>query len=268
MNPHRDSLHWSRPVDTAARVRTGALVLDDSAGDRGVGRTALLAALGVDAVAPLWFAPSSGQGPRLDRLESFVAVLDLLAADFDRVVVWGHGRGAEAALLVASLDDRVDGVVALAPSDVVWQGSSTPGEAEAVSSWTWQDRALPFVPFDQPAATGTCDRHEQARSDLTPIQREAATIPVERIRGDVVCVAGASDPVWPSATAANAIEARRTAHGLATRVVIDSTAGHEVVFPAQSELGLAPLTPDSRALTLGQLARPAVRRLLAIPELR
>lgn len=271
MNLDADALHWSRPADLGARVRTGALVLDDALADRGAGRSELLSALGVGALAPRWFAPSSGQAPRLLRLESFVALLDLLVAEFDRVVVWGHGRGAEAALLLAALDDRVDGVVALAPTDVIWQGApSASAGPEAVSSWTWQDEPLPFVPIDHTATTvaaTTCALHEQARAALSVSDREAASIPVERIRGDVVCVAGASDPVWPSATAATAVEARRTAHGLATRVVIDSAAGHEVVFPAQTELGLPPNAPAPQARMLGRLARPAVRRVLGIPEL-
>lgn len=265
---HPENLYWARPVETGVPVRTGVLVLDNAAGDQGVARADMLASIGVGSVAMEW---SGGFGqpvaPRLVPLELFSGALDFVAAQFDRVVVWGHGRGAEAALLLAALDDRVDGVIVLAPTDVVWQGADLAGKAPA-SSWTLRGEPLPFVPrVAREDARGSCQVHEQSRAALSAEKLAAATIPVERIRGEVVCVAGGADRVWPSATAATSIESRRTEHGLATRVVFDSLAGHQVIFPAEIPDGTDVTSLDAQACQLGRLARPAVRRVLGIPEL-
>ena len=73
----------------------------------------------------------------------------------------------------------------------------------------------------------------------------AATIPVERIAGEVVVVAGGGDALWPSVLAAEAVRRRRTAHDLETVVVTHPDAGHRVVLPGE------PVLPLSRRLAWG-----------------
>ena len=84
--------------------------------------------------------PSGSEVP----LESFP--LDELAERNDRLVVMGSSWGAEAALLLGALDERVDAVVAFAPSAYVWGRFVEDGRQR--SAWTWQGEPLPFVPFD------------------------------------------------------------------------------------------------------------------------
>ena len=72
------------------------------------------------ALAQRWFG-GSGQASGICEIpvEEFVRGVDLLVdAGASRVVVVGVSKGAEGALHLAVVDDRVDGVVALSPSSV------------------------------------------------------------------------------------------------------------------------------------------------------
>lgn len=97
---------------------------------------------------------------------------------------------------------------------------------------------MPFVPLDRswtpdsspPAFSGL---YARSRRQADPATVEAATIPVEQFRGDLVLVAGGDDQVWPSHEAASAIARRRTSHGLETTLVEDPAAGHPVVLPGE-----------------------------------
>lgn len=173
-------------------------------------------------------------------LETFFAALDRLAPECDRLAVVGLSYGAEAALLIGAHDPRVSAVVALAPSSVVWANSG-PGldglSAPPRSKWTLGGSPLPFVPYDpdwEPAESPPAFRGLYTLSMLTFADRvAAASIPVERIDGTVICVSGGEDAVWDSADHAARIADRRTAHGLETTLVTHPGAGHCVVLPGE-----------------------------------
>jgi esterase/lipase len=95
-------------------VTTGVLLLHGSSGTPDLGRTRILEAEGYDVLAPQWFTGKISEIP----LESFP--LDELAARNDRIAVMGTSRGAEAALLLGTLDERVDVVIAQAPGAHAW----------------------------------------------------------------------------------------------------------------------------------------------------
>ena len=113
-------VYWARGEHSNG---TGALVIAGSSGRVDVGRAEMLAPRGVTALALRWFG-GVGQPvvPCEIPLETFTEAIDLLAAECERIVLMGLSYGAEAALLIACMDDRVDAVVALAPTDVVWEG--------------------------------------------------------------------------------------------------------------------------------------------------
>ena len=117
---------------------TGVLLLHGSSGTPDLERFRILEAEGYDVLAPRWTV--SSEVP----LESFP--LDELAERNDRLVVMGSSWGAEAALLLGALDERVDAVVAFAPGAYVWGRFVEDGRQR--SAWTWQGEPLPFVPFD------------------------------------------------------------------------------------------------------------------------
>jgi len=264
-------LHWARPEEANG---TGALVLAGSSGRVEVARADLLAGRGVTALAVRWFG---GEGqpavPREIPLETFTRAIDLLAEECDRIVLIGLSYGAEAALLTATVDDRVDAVVALAPTDVVWEGQHEHDDDPRRSKWTHAGRSVPFVPLDRtweppqilPAYVELYERsRELAGSEVV----EAATIPVERFRGDLVLVVGGDDKVWPSVRAARSIAARRARAGLATVVIEDPRAGHPVVLPGETPPD--PSRPyqvggdEDAPQRLGALAWPAIQRALRV----
>jgi uncharacterized protein len=142
----------------------GVLVLAGSSGRVERARARLLARQGVGALAIRWFG-GSGQPPGICEvpLETFTAAVDLLRRNgARRIGILGVSKGAEAALLTAVHDPRVDVAVALSPTARVWCNVG-PGRDGADrpyrSSWTWRDRPLPFVlrascPAARPEAGG------------------------------------------------------------------------------------------------------------------
>jgi uncharacterized protein len=215
---------------------TGAavLVLAGSSGRVDVPRASVLRDHGATVLAIRWFGgPGQQPGPFAVPLELFLGALDVLAPEGDRLGVVGTSFGAEAALLVAGLEPRITATAAFAPSAVVWPGWD--GE-RWTSHWTLDGTPLPFVPLD-PRWTPADDPPSFLPLYEAALDRgatEAAEIPVERIRGDVLLVAGGDDRVWPSVRAAASIAARRRRLGLATEVVVDPDAGHRAVLPGEA----------------------------------
>lgn len=251
---------------------TGVLVLSGSSGRIETDRCRMLAAHGVAAASIRYFGgPGQPGEARLMPLETFDDVLAELHSRYQRLVVLGTSWGAQAALLLGTLHPEIDAVVGISPTYVSWAGLSD--ERPQRSSWTLRGEQVPFVPFDDEAieeATGVrssgelpsfCEAYLSALekyADRVP----AATIPVERIAGEVVLVAGGGDALWPSVLFAEAVRRRRTAHDLETIVVTHPDAGHRVVLPGE------PVLPLSQRLDWGG-SEEADRELglLAWPEI-
>ena len=231
----------------------GVVVLGGSSGRVDVDRASLFTRHGATAVALRYFG-GEGQPPGICEipLETFVEATDLLVArGCKRIAFIGTSKGAEAALLVAALDKRIDVTIALSPSSVAW-GQTGPGldgqEWPVRSSWSLQGDPLPFVSYDvpwwsaQPQTPPVCYRpyHErslQAFAEDIP----AATIPVEDIKGQVILAAGEDDQLWPSADFARRLAANYTKAILVTH----PHAGHRIVLPGE------PLQPRPEARAFG-----------------
>ncbi|RNI23182.1 alpha/beta fold hydrolase [Flexivirga caeni] len=260
-------LHWARGGST------GVLVLAGSSGRLDVGRADALAAAGATVLALRWFG-GVGQPatPCEVPLETFTDALDLLARECDRLAIVGLSYGAEAALLVALRDPRVASVVALAPTDLVWEGAHLDDDAPPRSKWTWKGAPIPFVPVDrgwvQEARPAFAPYYERSRATADPAVIEAATIPAERYGGDLVLVAGGDDHVWPSVPAAHAIVRRRARHGLETVLVEDANAVHPIVLPGETPPD--PTRPyqvggdEDAPQRLGALAWPEIQKALLL----
>lgn len=187
---------------------------------------------------------------QLDRIpvEYFRAALDWLKAqpgvDPDRVGVLGASKGGEAALLVGALNPDVKVVVAGMPSSVVWQGLNfiTPN-----ASWSQGGKPMVYVPYDQSKPfAGVYDLY--VRSLATLPDHPDAVIPVERINGPVLLVAGKADSLWPSEAMTWQVVERLKAKGFSHPVeaLVYPDAGHAVFG--------APLPADSpRMPMLAQL---------------
>jgi pimeloyl-ACP methyl ester carboxylesterase len=124
------------------------------------------------------------------------------------VVVMGHSRGSELALLVATRCPNLRGVVAISPSDAMWQ-SNTFGD-DPKSAWSEAGQALPFRRFAVPPGQWPV---EAAVSSAYVEDVTDATIPVERIGCPVLLISSRADRIWPSAKMADAICDRMGRHG-------------------------------------------------------
>ncbi|WP_446665887.1 alpha/beta fold hydrolase [Flexivirga sp. B27] len=248
---------------------TGVLTIGGSSGRIDDDRARLLAAHGALAMSIRWFGgPGQPDGPRLVPLETFTGALDRLAADCDRLVISGMSFGAEAALLTASYDERVDGCIGFAPSSQAW-GYIDP-DGNKVSHWTREGQPVAFVPFDlgwepdtdQPAYVGM---YEQSLRTADAETVANATIPVERIN-ELLLVAGGDDQVWPSTDFAERIVARRREHDLDTAYVSLADAGHRTLLPGENPVTAGQSMrrggTDETNRELGRLAWPQVRQIL------
>lgn len=227
---------------------TGLLILAGSSGRVERARARIFASYDLTTLAIRWFGgPGQPPGPCEVPLETFTAALDLLEAQsVSRLGILGVSKGAEAAMLTAVRDPRVDAVIALSPTAYVWgwspMGRRPDGTPDPCRScWTWQGRPLDFVPMDgvwaeerehlagPVAIRGWYDASEDAYVD----RLAGAEIPVEKAAGDLVLVAGADDEMWPSDRYAAQLAERRRAAGRSVLVIERSDAGHRPVFPGE-----------------------------------
>ncbi len=168
-------------------------------------------------------------------LEYFLAAVDALRdrpeVDPTRVLVWGASRGSEAALLTAAYHPDVAGVIAIAPSSVVWSGLDFSQGPR--SAWTYGGKPLPFLStalsmdmlrMMAGVPVSLRDEFERSLDGASP----EAFIPVERVRGPVLLIAGSDDRLWPSDRFIDQIVARLNAQAFPYPVetVIVEGAGH------------------------------------------
>ena len=249
-------------------------MLAGSSGRLDVGRAGALAAAGATALALRWFGGVGQPATACEvPLETFTHALDLLAQECDRLAILGLSYGAEAALLTAVRDQRISATIALAPTDVAWEGHREHDTDPRRSKWTWRGEPVPFVPIDRTwvpdeAVPAFASHYARSRELAGTDMVEAARIPVERFAGDLVLVAGGDDQVWCSVLAAHAIAACRQARGLETVVIEDPAAGHPVVLPGEVPVDARRSYrvggDDGAPQRLGLLAWPAIRRALRL----
>ncbi|MFD1541005.1 acyl-CoA thioester hydrolase/BAAT C-terminal domain-containing protein [Nonomuraea guangzhouensis] len=243
---------WEGVLITPASIsHTGVLVLAGSSGRIERDRARILAQEGMTAMSIRWFG-GPGQSPGICEipLETFVSAVDLLeSTGVRRICLLGSSKGAEAAL-TAVHDPRVDGVVAVSPTSVVW-GNVGPGrdgrQRPYRSSWTWKGQPLPFVPYDDGwtaaeaadgpvAVRGWYERSERTFADLVP----AAEIPIEETGADVLLVAGGDDAMWPSLPFAERLAGRRRTAGRTARLISRAEAGHRPRLPGEGPASVSP----------------------------
>ena len=238
---------------------TGVLVLSGSSGRVEEDRCRVLAGLGATAASYRWFGETVDRVP----LESFEEPLATLHERCERLVVLGTSKGGEAALLLGSLHAEIDAVVAISAPHVVWAALSQ--ERPQRSSFSRGGEPLSFVPYDddwEPDTdpvefVGMYEQSLETYADRVP----AARIPVERIAGEVLLVAGGDDRLWPSCDFAEVMVDRRSAAGLHTELVSHPRAGHRVRLPGE------PLLPASHLVHGGSPEADAALGALVWPHL-
>ncbi|MDC0886710.1 alpha/beta fold hydrolase [Altererythrobacter sp.] len=179
-----------------------------------------LAAEGYSVLYQSYFATSE-RNRSLDMipLETFDAALDWLAGhpeiDAGPVAVIGHSKGAEAALLVATRDDRIGAVIAAMPSDVIWQGFDfdSTDMSGFRSSWNDNDRAMSYVPY-QTLAFYEYFTLEAPMLTMFSRSRDAASrcptafLKIEETSAPIMLICGEADALWPGCRMAEALRDR------------------------------------------------------------
>ena len=234
--------------------RPGIVVLGGSEGGRPRYLARLLADEGFASMALGYF----GQDPLprnlvevpIDHVESAIGWLSgRPETRGTRIGVIGASKGAELALLVASLlPADVGAVAAFAPSAVSFGGISFRAEGRRRSSWSLRGAPLPFVPYPfRPAlclqGVSFLPMYSAGLEDI--IATKAATIPVERAQAPIMLISGGRDRMWPSSRMAEMIKARLSEYGSLNEVVhLDfPDAGHSIM----------PWAPDGQLTRTGRL---------------
>lgn len=193
----------------------GVIVLGGSEGGVSRPNAALIASHGFPTLALGYFGTE--QLPKdLERvpIEIVDRAVDWLArqpgVDPNRIVVMGGSKGAELALLAATLNPKIRGVIAYAPSSVVWEAISQ--SKESYSSWTAGGKDIPFAPYvkseEYTKSRRLIDLYNPS-FDKAPVGSQIA---VERIAGPILLISGKADMLWPSSRMADAIVARLAAN--------------------------------------------------------
>jgi len=151
-----------------------------------------------------------------------------MAEGVSKLVLMGVSKGAEAALLLATLDSQIDAVIAISPSAYVWANVGPGLDGRTVpwrSSWTWREAPLPFVPYEEDweelSAPPVAHRAHYEQSLKTfPNRAAEAAIAIERSEAEILLIAGAADRMWPSDEFAKTLRDRRDKEGLQTSTVM------------------------------------------------
>jgi dienelactone hydrolase len=206
--------------------KLGVLFLGGSEGGKPRGYFArFLATNGYPTLALAYFKekglPESLQSIPLEYFDQAIAWMETnQQAHADRVVVVGASRGAELALLLASTNPKIKGVVALSPSSVVWNGMPKELPIVPCSSWTLGGKPVPFMPYDSTKAAPK-DMHDVYLLFQEALKQrkavEKAAIKVERIHGPVLLASGQDDEIWPAGEMADAICSRLKEKGFKYR---------------------------------------------------
>lgn len=183
----------------------------------------------------------------------------------DSIGAWGASKGAELALLAASLLSDIKAVVAKSASAFVFEGIGEGMGRVHRSSWTYRGESVPFVPLGfnmRIVASYRWARLRKSPWSTRPMYSyavkrakdlEAAAIKVENINGPVLVTGGGKDGVWPSDEMARMIVNRLKSKGHPHDDVslTYANAGHQIASPyAPTSINYL-TTPDGFVELLG-----------------
>lgn len=179
-------------------------------------------------------------------LEYFKKAIDWMRAnpsvEAGRLAFIGSSKGGEAALLVGSTYPEIKAVVAYVPAHVSFQSIRFGGQPTVKSSWSFQGKPLPFVPYSTTTERpdGILALYVASLNDARA--EEAAVIPVEKIAGPVLLISGRDDRLWPSSLMTERVVERlkKKRFRYPHRHLSYDGAGHSLTIPAQVPLAGPP----------------------------
>lgn len=226
------------------------MVLNGSGGGINEPRAALYASRGYAALALGYFkAPGLSDFISNTPLEYFETALvwieRTLRPAHGFVALSGQSRGGELVLLLGSMfPDRVSAVVAYVPGAVVHcaQNACDPAIGREGPAWLYKGQRIPDVWQGNRTATWAPwdngpepRRHTHAiltaLDDPDAVAR--ARIPVERIRGPVICLSASDDGSWPSSLYGRMVADKLSSvhHPWPVEHLDFDGGGHTIVFP-------------------------------------
>lgn len=127
----------------------------------------------------------------------------------EKIIFFGLEKGAELALLTASKNEAVKGVIALSPTSHVFQSGTN---KKRQSSWTEKGNLIPFVPFStnilmkikkwqnhfKTKPMTMPNIYGQSLNKYFKKRKVEAEIPVENIQGPLLLLSAEYDQYWPS----------------------------------------------------------------------
>ncbi|MEM8771152.1 MAG: acyl-CoA thioesterase/bile acid-CoA:amino acid N-acyltransferase family protein [Pseudomonadota bacterium] len=219
---------------TAKKPAPTVILFGGSGGGSNEERASQLARHGYAVLDTAYFGTEGAPRYFLETIpvERFSAVIDYVESDprldSERVIVMGRSYGAQLALVLSVYDQRIAGVIAEVPSNIVSGAPSSYPYGETLSAWSFGGQALPFATENESS-------------------KELSTIAVEKFSGPLLLISGGADKVWPSGDMAKQIVQRRNQSGLGemTRHVYFPAAGHNFGGGEQS-YGVPYLPPKDR----------------------
>lgn len=148
----------------------------------------------------------------------------------EKIIMYGISKGAELALLCASLMPDISGVAAISPMHCIWGGmhgnkSMAAKTFSSASEFTYRGKDFPCMTARLrygPAIRSLILRRQFELSYIyeEPLKHfdEAAAIPVENIRGNILFIYAKEDLMWPSRDAVIYMCDRLEKHQFAFRV--------------------------------------------------
>ncbi|MFT3883206.1 MAG: acyl-CoA thioester hydrolase/BAAT C-terminal domain-containing protein [Gemmatales bacterium] len=174
------------------------------------------------------------------KLEIFPGIREWMKTrpelDQKKISLYGVSKGAEFALLAASQYDWIAKVVAVVPSDIVWEGySGDVVKKSSHSSWSkdgqpWPYVELfPFIPTHEGMYRTNTERYERSRVRAGGTV-QAARIPIEKTTARLLLLASDRDEVWASGNMTRQLVEQMVLAGKAEQVQVKiyPRAGHQL----------------------------------------
>jgi dienelactone hydrolase len=251
------------PDDKAQEKRAAMIVLSGSdGGNSGANALSLqFASMGYVVMSFPYYSPPDWQTkkqevPALPKTFTDISINRINDArdylrtrkdvDGDRIAIYGVSKGAEFVLIAASNFSWPKAVIAVVPTDIVWEGWGENIAPNTKSSFSLNGKALPFTPYKdfeqefmgyQTGEDVRIRRPQDKGRAANPIAAAAARIPIEKYKGPLLIIAGQEDQMWNSGMMAHNIAERRAEAKLETVSLIYTDAGH-----ALTSAGWSPTT--------------------------
>lgn len=144
----------------------------------------------------------------IDPFES--AINWIKSQGYEKIYIYGISKGAELALLVASIFKEISGVIALSPSHCIWGGikgnqSLFSKTFTDQSEFTWRNKSFPCMVANLTYAPAIKNLILQKQFNLkyiyeNPLKNfnEDTAIPVENIKGNILFIYATEDLMWNS----------------------------------------------------------------------